>query len=218
MDVVVRRRHQTSCRRRGSTSYDVWSRRPYDVAIRRRINVRIRRRIDVATGRLCDVEPRRLHDVWCRRRTTTSIRRHNDVAFDVARRRLLDVFGSRQKESPTTSQNDVYRPFTWRRPDVWTTSNFLEGSRCLFVFHSTRNSVAAHTGTQICVSHNLSHSANWPVQIVVVVIHLELLWLLGPVLIAVVATGLSHCCRWNGTKTCFEVPFNRTFVFEAFTT
>ena len=70
---------------------------------------------------------RRLHDVWCRRRTTTSIRRHNDVAFDVARPRLLDVFGSRQKESPTTSQNDVYRPFTWRRHDVGTTSNFLEG-------------------------------------------------------------------------------------------
>ena len=58
-----------------------------------------------------------------------SIRRHNDVAFDVARGRLLDVFGSRQKESPTTSQNDVYRPLgyvtsPWRRDDV----EFLGGT------------------------------------------------------------------------------------------
>jgi len=64
----------------------------------------------------------------------------------------------------------------------------------------------------------LRHSVYVTVSYLIHVIHLRLLWLLDPVVVAVVAAGWLLCCQKHRTKTSFEVPFNGTFVFEAFTT
>jgi len=70
------------------------------VLYRRGMAASIRRRI-------YDVVRRRLYDVI----TTSHSTSH--VAHRTSIRRLWEL--SRQKESPTTSQNDVYRPFRWPR-------------------------------------------------------------------------------------------------------
>jgi len=117
-DVVIRRRVDVAVRRLCASA-----RRPYDVTIRRHIDVKIRRRIYVATGRLYVTSNR---DVYTTSDNVVRWRLYDDitidVALDVACGRLLDVFGSQQKESPhdvpKRRQSAVHVTSPWRGDDV----------------------------------------------------------------------------------------------------
>ena len=79
--------------------------------------------------------------------------------MDVRRRRRDDVFGSRQKSGPATSQFDVCGLYSRRRPDVRTTSNFLEG------WHAILQGIAVGTKSYQCYCVRLALKVTWDASI-----------------------------------------------------